>query len=275
VLPVAMILACAFFLWNWSPTWLDPRWNKLLMALDPAGFRWLNETHIKLDRGVDFYNKASIPFDALFVGSRVALLALGIGAFHLAERRFAKSLRGALAPPKKQRLAAAGPATPVAAPEVTRPLGELAMRQRPQGFWHGALEVARVELRELRNAPGLYLFIPLILLQTIGSTAVALGPFGTFVLATPGGIATRMMNTLSLLVSFLLLFYTVESHQREKHTGLASIFDATPVKTASVLFGKSVANAVVGIGVLAACFLGPRSSSWSRDRCRWRSCRSC
>jgi ABC-type Na+ efflux pump permease subunit len=37
VLPVAMILACAFFLWNWSPTWLAPIWNKTLMALDPSG----------------------------------------------------------------------------------------------------------------------------------------------------------------------------------------------------------------------------------------------
>jgi hypothetical protein len=37
---------------------------------------------------------------------------------------------------------------------------------------------------------------------------------------------------------------------------MASIFDATPVGTASVLFGKSVANAVVGVAVLVACFLG-------------------
>jgi len=130
------------------------------------------------------------------------------------------------------------------------------MRGGAPGFWRGALEVARVELRELRNAPGLYLFVPLILLQTLGSTAVALGPFGTLLLATPGGIATRMMNTLSLLVAFLLLFYTVESHQREKHTGLAPIFDATPLKSASMLFGKSVANAVVGIGILIGCFIG-------------------
>ena len=84
--------------------------------------------------------------------------------------------------------------------DADAPARRAADGRKPPGFWRGAIEVARVELRELRNAPGLYLFIPLILLQTIGATAVALGPFGTFVLATPGTIAVRMMNTLTLLV---------------------------------------------------------------------------
>ena len=259
VLPVAMIMVCAFFLWDWSPTWLAPLWNKVLMAADPAGFRWLNETHLKLDRGVDFYNKASIPFDAVYWLSRTAMLGLGVLAFVAASRHFARTMRGELPAAEKKRLAASGEARWQAAPVVERPavpLGELRMRGTPPGFWRGAIEVARVELRELRNAPGLYIFIPLILVQTVGANAIALGPFGTFVLATPGTIAVRMMNTLTLLVTLLLLFYTVESHQREKHTGLASIFDATPVRTGSVLSGKSVANAVVGVMVLIGCFLG-------------------
>lgn len=259
VLPVAMILVCAFFLWNWSPTWLAPIWNKTLMALDPAGFRWLNETYLKLDRGVEFVNKSPIPFDAVYWISRLVMLGLGLVSFVAAGRRFAKTMRGELTAKAKRRLAAAGfQAGPgrVEVQATAPPLGELRMTGKAPGFWRGAIEVARVELRELRNAPGLYLFIPLILLQTIGANAVALGPFGTFVLATPGTIAVRMMNTLTLLVTLLLLFYTVESHQREKLTGLASIFDATPVRTGSVLFGKSVANAVVGIMVLAGCFIG-------------------
>jgi len=259
VLPVAMLLACVFFLWSWAPTWLNPAWNKVLMAIDPSGFRWLNETHLKLDRGAEFYNTAPIAFDAVYVWSRLALLVLGFASLQLAVRHFAKTMRGELAPAVKQRLIAGGVAAaarPAPAARVAGPLGELGMRSRPPGFWRGAIEVARVELRELRNAPGLYLFIPLILLQTLGSSESALGPFGTFVLATPGGVSVRMMNTLTLLVAFLLLFYTVESQQREKHTGLAAIFDATPVQTASVLFGKSVANAVVGIAVLIACFIG-------------------
>ncbi|HZN56226.1 MAG TPA: hypothetical protein VFB67_12990 [Candidatus Polarisedimenticolaceae bacterium] len=256
VLPVALLLACAFFVWNWSPSWLAPFWNKLLMAADPAGFRWLNETHLKVDRGVDYYNKASIPFDAIYLVSRAAMLAIAVGAFLWAERHFARALRGAVRS-RTRASDAMPPASAIAETLVpSRPLGELAMKGGAISFWRGAMEVARVELRELRNAAGLYLFVPLILLQTLGANLVALGPFGTLVLATPGGVAVRMMNTLTLLVSLLLLFYTVESHQREKHTGLASISDATPVRTASVLFGKSVANAVVGVAVLIACFLG-------------------
>jgi hypothetical protein len=102
-------------------------------------------------------------------------------------------MRGELKATAKHRLAAASAAAGPAPVEINRPappLGELRMAGKPPGFWRGAIEVARVELRELRNAPGLYLFIPLILLQTIGATAVALGPFGTFILATPGTIAS-------------------------------------------------------------------------------------
>ena len=259
VLPVTMLLVCGFFLWDWSPTWLSMGWNRVLMALDPAGFRWLNETHLKLDRGVDFYNKSAIPFDALFIFSRLALVGVGVSALGLAERHFAKTMRGESSTAMKGRLAAEGRAAQpqvVPPPEATRPLGELGMRSSAPGFWRGAWAVARVELRELRNAPGLYLFIPLILLQTLGESSLALGPFGTFILTTPGGAAVRMMNVLSLLVAFLLLFYTVESHQREKHTGLAAISDATAVRTSSVLFGKSIANAVVGVAVLLGCFIG-------------------
>ncbi len=261
VLPVAMMMICGFFLWDWSPSWLAPHWNKLLMAVDPSGFRWLNETHLKVDRGVSFYNTASIPFDAIYGVSRALLLGAGVLAFLLAERRFARTMRGEVPAARKRRLVEAGAAAAAAPAAVesarsSSPLGTLSMRGGAPGFFRGAAEVARAEMRELRNAPGLYLFVPLILLQTLGANSVALGPFGTFVLATPGTIAVRMMNTLSLLVAFLLLFYTVESNQREKSTGLASIFDATPVGTAAVLFGKSLANAVVGVAVLVACFLG-------------------
>src|SRR6185436_19064357 len=150
--------------------------------------------------------------------------------------------------------------SPIEAPGASllrlRPLRALAMASGAPSFARATRLVARVELRELRNAAGLYLFVPLILLQTLGANWEALGPFGTLLLATSGTLAVRMMNTLTLLVCFLLLFYTVESHQREKSTGLAAIFDATPVSTGAILLGKSVANAVLGISVLAGCFLG-------------------
>ena len=63
LLPVAIVLVDGFFLWEWSPSWLDPRINDALMWIDPSGFRWLNETWLKVDRGVSFYNTAAIPLD--------------------------------------------------------------------------------------------------------------------------------------------------------------------------------------------------------------------
>ena len=62
----------------------------------------------------------------------------------------------------------------------------------------------------------------------------------------------RGVSFLASLVCCLLLFYTVESLRREDGTGLAPIHDATPVRTGSILFGKSLANALVGVLAIAA-----------------------
>src|SRR5262249_37037845 len=112
-------------------------------------------------------------------------------------------------------LAAAAPAT--------------ATTTRRPGLFRGALEIARAEARELRSQPGLYLFVPLILLQTIGVGMVRVGPFDTPLLATAGTLAAQSFNTLMLLVALLLLFYTVESLEREKAKGLAPIHHSTPI----------------------------------------------
>ena len=64
------------------------------MWVDPSGYRWLNETWLKVDRGVNFYNTAAIPLDRGFLISRLILVALGLGAVGLSGRHFAKTLRG-------------------------------------------------------------------------------------------------------------------------------------------------------------------------------------
>ncbi len=95
VLPVAIVLVDGFFFWEWSPNWLDPRLNDLMMWIDPSGFRWLNETWLKVDRGVSFYNNEAIPPDRGFLISRVVLVALGFVAVASDRFHFAASLRGA------------------------------------------------------------------------------------------------------------------------------------------------------------------------------------
>ena len=86
-LPVAILLGSVFFFWNFAPSWL-PTWaDRALQVADIAGFRWLNETYLKVDRGVAFYNTQPIALDGLIVAQRIGLVAAGIGALVLAARR--------------------------------------------------------------------------------------------------------------------------------------------------------------------------------------------
>jgi ABC-type Na+ efflux pump permease subunit len=261
VLPVALILACGFFLWNWAPSWLDPGTDRVLMLLDPSGFRWLNRTWLKVDRGVEFYNHARIPFDTPFLLSRLAFVLLGLGAVVLSGRHLATTQRGSKRS-KPRRLARLlsrrrrrPPVIAGADPHVPGGLAGLAASCRAPGLLRGIGLVARAELRELRSHPGLYLFVPIILLQTVGANLAAVGAFDTPLLATPGTLAVGSMNTLTLLVCLLLLFYTTESLLRERHTGIASIVYAAPVRSASILFGKVLANSLVGVVILLAALI--------------------
>ncbi len=259
--PTALLMAY-FFLWDWSPTWLDPRINRVLMMIDPAGFRWLNETWIKLDRGTEFYNHARIGLDAAFVFSRLAFVGLGLLGVVLAQRHlatvtagssFLRRRRGRTTAAQEDNDAASAAIAAVALPQ---PLSALAMRTRGVGLAAGTLAVARTELRNLLASPGLYLFGALILVQTLGSSLLALGALETELLITPGLTAVRSMNTLSLLLCLLLMFYTAESIERERSVGVAPLSFATPARTASLLFGKALANSAVGVLMAVATYLG-------------------
>jgi len=253
VVPLALSLFCGFFLWDWSPTWLDPRINQGLTLLDPTGFRWLNETWMKVDRGVKFYNENRIGFDGPFLLSRLGFVAAGLGSVAYSQARFAQTLRGVRGIPRRKRRksAALAPAGTGMRPAT---LAGLDMRIRPFGLFSGMLEVARVEFRELISSPGLYLFVPIILLQA-SSELLQVGAIQAPLLVTPGFTAARLANTLTLLLCLLLLVYTVESLVRDQVTGLSSIAYASPARSASILFGKALANSFVGAIVLLAALL--------------------
>ena len=254
-LPVSLFLGCGFFLWEWSPSWLDPRVDKLLMFLDPSGFRWLTETHLKVDRGVQFYNTSRVPLDGLIVANRLTALALGLLAVAWSQWHLGTTLRGRYR--RAERTWGANPERAVTATTdvESRPLSSLGMTTRPPGLLGGAWTVAMAELAELRSSPGLYLFIPLMLLFATTPNLVALGPFETPLLLTPGTFAVRSMSLLTSTTCLLLLFYTVESLWRERQTRLAAIGMATPMKTGSFLIGKAASNAVVGMAVVLGEFL--------------------
>ena len=252
--PAALLLVCVFFLWSWNPSWLQADWPALdrwLSWIDPAGLRWLNHTWLDVDRGADFYNTGQVTLDAPFAASRVALVLIGLAAVHIAERRFHRTLRGARA----VRTSTAAATEPLRAARELPPLSTLSMYTQPLGLLRGTTAVAQVELAELKSQAGLYLFVPLILLQTLGAALVRVGPFDTPMLSTSGTLAADAFNTLTLLVCLLLAFYTVESLERERARGLAPIHYATPLRTLSLLLGKAIANSLVGAVILLAAFV--------------------
>ncbi len=258
--PIAVLSVCAFFLWDWSPTWLDPAVNRALMWIDPAGFRWLNETWLKLDRGAGFYNTARIGLDLPFVISRFAFLGLGLLAVALAQRHLATSLRGGAAPRTfrglfRSRQTAVQAMEPTASLPLV-PLHKMGMRTTAPSFFSGAARVAGTEVRSLLSSPAIYIFALLILLQVFGNSMVITGPFETRLLLTPGQLAANSVGVLSFLLLLLLMFYTVESLERDRATGLSALAYTAPTRTGSILLGKALANSVVSLMVMAAAFVG-------------------
>jgi ABC-type transport system involved in multi-copper enzyme maturation permease subunit len=260
VLPIALVLGGFFFLWTWSPSWLDPRINRLMMMIDPGGVRWLRETYLEVDRGADYYNTQRIGFDVGFLLSRLALVAIGLGAVAAGGARFAATLRHSGKVKTRKRAVAPSAAGDAIATTTRAPLtlAELRMRSAAAGFWQTVWQVARSEMRELRSQPGLYLFVPLILFQTIGSSLVAVGAFDTPLLLTPGTLAVTQMEFLTTMLSLLLVFYAVESMERERSTGFSAIANALPIRTSALVTGKVVALCTIGVIVGAACLL----ASW-------------
>jgi len=265
VAPTAFFLGTVFFLWGWSPSWLDPTINRFLMWIEPSGFRWINETWLKVDLGVDYYNSQPIGYDLPFLMSRLAFVVLGFAGVGWSNRHFARTLRGEAQTGSRvlggkwlRRRKTTPKMTKTRVPErwPRHSLSGLGMISRTPGFLRTVLDVARFEARNLRGEPGLYLFVFLILLMTIGDSLGKIGAFGAPLLLTPGIAAISSMNTLTLLVCLLILFYSVESVSREWSTRLAPIFYASPARTGAILTGKALANSIVGAAILVACYVG-------------------
>ena len=262
--PITVVVLVLGFLVSWSPSWLDPAINRALMLADPSGFRWLNETFLKLDRGMDFYNSAPLPTDPGFLLSRLAVAAAGLVAVEAAARNTARRLlRGdtdaVVVGFRRSGRKQSEEDTAATRPPRQRTLGELAMRTRPPGFLTAATVIGRAEIRELIVRPGMYLFVPLILWQSVSQSLFALGPFDSPLLLTSGAMAARQFNTLSLLVCVLLLFYTVESLMKERAQRFAEIYRTLPAGTGAMLLGKTAGTTVMAGGVLAAALI----ASWA------------
>jgi hypothetical protein len=259
-LPVVIVVSGIFLVWTFNPEWL-PLWlNRAMQLADPTGFRWFGRSFISEDRGVAFYNTAPLAPDALFVASRVALCAVGLGAVWATGKRLSRTEHDDLRVGGIDMLLAeagriqAGAALAEHAAIAARG-GPLASTTRAPGFLRGTVDILRYETRALLRSPGVWLFGPLILIQSWAATSFRQGPLDTELLMTSGAAAAGVFNTLTLLLCFLVLFYTVESLVREERCGLSGIFRASPVPTAAVLAGKVLANAAMALVIIGCAAL--------------------
>jgi hypothetical protein len=259
-LPVAILIGSVFFFWSFAPSWL-PAWaDRALQLVDIAGFRWLNETYLKVDRGVAFYNAQPLALDALMTVQRLGLAVLGVAAMVLAARREERRWRAPHAVAADRRgaiIAMADAESRMANGAATehRTLAELRMRQHAGGLRAAAeacLDAFRAEANELRRSPGLWIFVPLIALQCAGFVFVP-GDFNTPNMVTAGIFAAASYNTVTLLSLLMVLYYFTESLARDDRVRIGAIVGASPVPTASLVLGKMAAcAATVVLAVLGA-----------------------
>lgn len=243
--PVLLFLLCQTFLWGTYPPRISTGLSDVLRYADPTGFRWMKESWLFVDRGIAFYNTRPIDYDAPFLLSRAGFLALGLLFVDLSRRHFTGRLRRPIDSRQDKK--------PARSAAPAQPLSSLGMGSRPPGFLASTATVARFELQELRSQPGLYIFIPFILAFLYILFRDARAGFDSHILWTPGLAAMQAAPFLTIALGLLFLFYTVESLERERSTGIAPVFYATPAPTGSVVMGKALANlAVIGVALLGA-----------------------
>lgn len=248
--PILAFLVCESFFWRWWPPDLDPGTSAFLRLIDPSGFRWFRQTWLSVDRGLAVYNHQPVGYSVPFLLSRAGFALVGLLLVDLARRRVAGGLRR---PARIRR--EAEPAVAPRPAEAAPSLASLGMTSRGRGIFASLRAVARFELQELRSQPGLYIFVPSILLFLYVLFRETYGYFFSPLLLTPGTAAMEGMTFLTLALVLLFLFYTVESLERERTTGIAPLVHSTPVSTGALVAGKLVANAVVLVVTLAGAFL--------------------
>lgn len=254
----------AFFLWNWTPGWLDPSIDRLLMLLDPGGIRWLNGTWLDVDRGAEFYNTTPVGYDLAFVMSRIGFALLGLTAVIATQRHFratsrqAEGRRGRRRARAKTSVRARAPSSGASLAVTSEVSSARAIHtvREDRSAWRRALVFAWSEVSAVAREPGFYLFAFFIITQTLGTTLLQLGPFQTRLILTSGILAAGQFNTLTLLVSLLVMFFLVEGLERERAVGLDGIAYSTPARTRALVVGKVVGASLVGLGILLAVFLG-------------------
>ncbi len=248
--PIVLLVAVIVFVFDKESATTRPWVNELLLFLDPSGYRWLNETWLRVDPGVDFLNNEAIGFDSKFVLSRLGLVAISLGLvyftafrFEARERRKGRATASPLLLPTRERIEI----------EETKPIP--AMTARAPSSIAQFLAVLRLEAGAMLKHPALWLFVPLFALEIEGNIQERHTFLEASTLITPGIAAVGSLSILAWMGALLLLFFMVESLHREASERLSGIVYATPVGTRAMLFAKVVASSSVAIAVFVGCFL--------------------
>lgn len=265
--PITLFVLSTTFLWSWSPAWMGPRLDRLLMILEPSGLRWLIGTFFEPSRGVDFYNLERLTFDATFWSARAAAILgplLAVAAVipycraHRLNTAPARTVPRMLRRLLDRHRSAGLDAHPAEDPAPTRakalPVGDLAMTIRRPGWLAETLRLAAEEIHDLIRQPALYVFV-LLTISMIFESAGASGAFGAPLVISAGTLATRSLDLLTLILFLALLAYTVESIARERTTRFDALLFSTPARTSAILVAKSIANAAV-VGIVLAAAIG-------------------
>ena len=234
-----LFLGTVFFFVTWRPVWLHPALDRLMMILDPSGLRWLTKTFFSVDRGIEFYNTASLELGATYWLNILVVIGLPLLAVLLSIRHCHRLISGGGTSPRRLR-GRLDSSEPASATEValstaaaSNSLHGLKMRHRQPGAFASALQMVGAELREFRNQPGLYVFTVLAVLLFIEPAALLLGPFDAPLLVTTGAFAVTTIDLITVLICLVLLIYTVEALGRERRTGLEPLLYATPPATSA------------------------------------------
>lgn len=253
-IPIAGFLFFWGFFWGWNPPDLGQAGRFWASMLDPSGFKWLRWNFLTVDRGISYYNTRPIPWSMAYLLSRLGVALAGLLLVDLSRRHFANRLRTAKGATRRQRKALTEAPADLSAPRpVSEPLGVLGMRSKGHGALSGALAVARFEAKELLSHPPLYVLSAIVVALMSGFFVNQFeNEFFTEIFLTSGVAAAASLGFLTANLLLLLTFYTVESLRRETATGAAAVIYASPVRTASLLLGKVLANAVVVFMILLA-----------------------
>ncbi|MEM7051055.1 MAG: ABC transporter permease subunit [Acidobacteriota bacterium] len=252
LVPSAMFLSGLFFFWSFNPSWLPASVDRWLQVLDPSAFRWLRGSLLTVDRGAEFYNTTAVAYDSTFWLNRLWVMAVPLLAVVAAIRHCRR--HGAVAVPRRFSLRWWRRSSEGVAPKISeQPLADLRMTVSAPGFMRSMWRVLVGELRELVAQPGVFVVLPLVMSLMLEEGIGRSGPLGAPLLVTAGNLAVGALEMLGFLLALVLLFFTTEAMVRDQTTRFDALLYSSPVGTAALLVGRSLAGAVVAVALILGC----------------------